>query len=120
LKKTALVKREKENKQDSFNNTVKGYNMANNAKKTNKGKIEVTGYNNASELKKAVNTYVSEPKTRRSIMKRINRTPEKVLKAVFHIIPCNWNEVIQDKKERIVSRNKGHKKAVKASYVVKA
>lgn len=117
LKVSACVKRKKQSNY-FFNIIDKGENMGK-TKKNASAKIEVTGYSEA-ELKTAVKEYISEPKSRRTILKRIVKTPEKVLKAVFNIIPCNWYEVIQDDTERITKRNKGHKNAVKCSYVIKA
>ena len=96
----------------------KGYIMAD-KKQNKKGTEKAKGYSNKAELEKAVNTYLSTPKERRGIMKRINNTSSQVLNSVFNaIVNCNWDEVVKADPKRIQERNKKHT-GTKHSYIMK-
>lgn len=93
--------------------------MAKSTKSESKRTMAVKGYDSDKDLQAAAEVYISDRDGRRGILKRIQATSKDILSAVFHIVPCNWNEVIRADKARIEERNSRHDAVRGFSYVLK-
>ncbi len=99
---------------------VKGKIMAKSKANKSKSNLNLKAYTSGQEVKDAFKVYRSQPKARRSIMKRFVQTPSSIMNKVCKSVPSSWNEAVIDDVKRITTRNKAHKKASKLSFVFTA